>query len=124
MSLILNLPILIMISPASKPAFIAVLPSVQTSYEDRNVSVKSQEYYYRVKVSNTCSLEASSGYESSSILLLANPDQRYGVNLRWTPYVNWDTGVEEYVIEEWNQATGTWDYVKKVDGSTTETGVQ
>jgi len=75
-------------------------------------------------VSNTCSLEASSGYESSSILLLANPDQRYGVNLRWTPYVNWDTGVEEYVIEEWNQATGTWDYVKKVDGSTTETGVQ
>ncbi|MFN5224786.1 MAG: PKD domain-containing protein [Bacteroidota bacterium] len=103
---------------------IAVLPPVQTSYEDRNVSVKSQEYYYRVKVSNTCSLEASSGYESSSILLLANPDQRYGVNLRWTPYVNWDTGVEEYVIEEWNQTTGTWDYVKKVDGSTTETGVQ
>ncbi|MFM2190750.1 MAG: hypothetical protein RL491_1136, partial [Bacteroidota bacterium] len=103
---------------------IAVLPPVQTSYEDRNVSVKSQEYYYRVKVSNTCSLEASSGYESSSILLLANPDQRYGVNLRWTPYVNWDTGVEEYVIEEWNSATGTWDYVKTVDGSTTETGVQ
>jgi PKD repeat protein len=103
---------------------IAVLPAAQTSYEDRNVSVKSQNYYYRVKVSNACSLEASPGYESSSILLLANPDQRYGVELRWTPYKNWSTGVEEYVIEEWNNQTGTWDYVKTVDGSTTQTGVE
>jgi hypothetical protein len=103
---------------------IAVLPAAQTSYEDRNVSVKSQNYYYRVKVSNACSLEASPGYESSSILLLASPDQRYGVELRWTPYKNWDTGVEEYVIEEWNPQSGTWDYVKTVDGSTTQTGVE
>lgn len=103
---------------------IAVLPAAQTSYEDRNVSVKSQNYYYRVKVSNACSLEASPGYESSSILLLASPDQRYGVELRWTPYKNWDTGVDEYVIEEWNPQSGTWDYVKTVDGSTTQTGVE
>ncbi|MFZ9942277.1 MAG: PKD domain-containing protein [Bacteroidia bacterium] len=103
---------------------IATLPAAQTSYEDRNVTVKTQNYYYRVKVSNACSLEASPGYESSSILLLANPDPRYGVNLRWTSYKNWDNGVDEYVIEEWNSSTGTWRYVKTVDGTTTETDVQ
>jgi hypothetical protein len=103
---------------------IATLPAVQTSYEDHDVSVKSQNYFYRVKVSNACSLEASPGYESSSILLLASPDTRYGVNLRWTSYRNWDTGVDEYVIEEWNSSTGSWQYVKTVDGTTTETDVQ
>ncbi|MFN5323585.1 MAG: PKD domain-containing protein [Bacteroidota bacterium] len=103
---------------------IAVLPAVQTSYEDYDVTVKSQNYYYRVKVSNTCSLEASSGFESSSILLMAQPDERYGIQLRWTPYKNWSTGVDEYVIEEWNSQSGTWEYVKTVDGSTTESDVQ
>ena len=100
---------------------LATLPPAQTSYEDHNVSVKTQNYFYRVKVSNTCTLESSSGYESSSILLKGFADQMDGIKLRWTNYKNWDSGVDTYVIERWNEQTGTWDYVKTVDGSITET---
>jgi hypothetical protein len=83
--------------------------------------VKQQQNYYRIKPLNACSVEASFGMESSSILLKATPFEDEGVRLRWTAYEHWDTGVDTYRIEIWNQATGQWEYVKSVYGNVTET---
>jgi hypothetical protein len=39
--------------------------------------------------------------------------------LKWSKYVDWNTGVERYVIEKLNLA-GQWEVIETVPGSTTE----
>ena len=39
--------------------------------------------------------------------------------MKWTRYVDWDLGVEKYVIEKLN-AYGVWEEIDTVSGSVTE----
>lgn len=89
------------------------------SYSDHNVDVKSQNYYYRIRVNNICNIETTQGLESSSILLTGGHDSIGNTLLRWTPYTNWETGVDYYVIERLDDS-GQWQTIRVVNGNVLE----
>lgn len=89
------------------------------SYSDYDVNVKAQNYYYRIRVNNVCNIETTQGLESSSILLTGGHDSIGNTLLRWTPYTNWETGVDYYVIERQDDS-GTWQTIRVVNGNVLE----
>lgn len=92
-----------------------VLPSIH-EYIDMNVDVNNQNYYYTVRVVNSCNVEAEVSNKSSSILLKAELVNG-NINLNWTSYDGWNSGVDYYIIEKMNEQ-GEWEKLKKVDGNT------
>lgn len=98
-------------------SLIADVPSFVNSYEDYNVDVNSREYYYRITAVTEC---GSSDYSSpgSSIWLQARENTLHYF-LKWTPYTQWNTGVEKYRIEKLNES-GLWEEYRTVNGSVTE----
>ena len=97
---------------------IATLPSQVLSYDDNNVNVDAQNYYYKVEVVNTCNIAAVQGRIGSSILLDVYEVEVSNI-LKWTKYTDWDSGVEKYVIEKLNN-NGDWEQIKVVSGVITE----
>jgi hypothetical protein len=84
-------------------------------YTDSDVEVHQREYYYRIEVINDCDLSGDSGVQSSSIYLQSEYDN-YKTKLRWTPYTEWDSGVQIYKIEKLNN-TGIWEQIRVVGGN-------
>ncbi len=97
---------------------IASVPALMNAYEDFAVYVGAMEYYYKIDVINVCEVSTTPGAIGSSIWL-QKLDSSVGYKLRWTKYVEWDSGVEYYVIEKKNSA-GNWEEVVRVPGSVTE----
>lgn len=97
---------------------IATVPKLMNAYEDFSAQVSSQEYYYKVDVINVCEVTTAPGTIGSSIWL-QKLDASVGYKLRWTKYVEWDSGVEYYVIEKKN-SIGNWEEVTRVPGSITD----
>ena len=87
-------------------------------YSDYNVIVNTYNYYYKIEVQNVCSAADVLGREGSSILLKSIQSE-VANSLKWTRYVDWDLGVEKYVIEKLN-AYGVWEEVETVSGNVTE----
>jgi len=96
-------------------AEIASLPASSFSYIDYNTDVHSQEYYYKIEVINDCNLAGAPSNNSSSVLLKSDW-QNERTKLWWTPYKNWDAGVDYYIIEKEN-ISGQWIPLKTVDGT-------
>ncbi|MEP7167881.1 MAG: PKD domain-containing protein [Bacteroidota bacterium] len=100
-------------------SLLASVPANVFSYEDDQVDVNHQNYFYKVDVISDCNLAGLKSNMSSSILLKAD-----WVNekpkLWWTEYKQWDNGVDYYTIEKKNEA-GEWVLIKTVDGKTKET---
>lgn len=94
---------------------LVTLPSTETSYSDFATDVKKQNYYYKIKVNNLCNLETTQGLPGSSILLEGAIDDENRTHLRWTPYRDWDSGVDYYVIERVD-LTGNWQPIQIVNG--------
>jgi len=82
------------------------------------VNVDYNAYYYKVEIQNVCNTNTLEGNISSSILLNAIQTE-VSNHLKWSKYVDWNTGVEKYVIEKLNLA-GQWEVIDTVPGSTTE----
>ncbi len=97
---------------------VATLPSQALSYDDNNVTVDAQNYYYKVEVVNTCNMATMQGRIGSSILLDVYESEISNI-LKWTKYTDWDSGVEKYVIEKLNN-NGDWEQIKVVTGVITE----
>ncbi len=95
---------------------LTTLPPSETNYSDFNTQVKSQNYYYKIKVNNLCNLETTEGDPGSSILLTGAIDDENRTHLKWTPYKDWETGVDYYVIERVD-LNGNWQPIQVVDGS-------
>nr|HMT30591.1 PKD domain-containing protein [Bacteroidia bacterium] len=95
---------------------IATLGAAETNYSDFNTNVKAQNYFYKVKVNNLCGLETTQGLPGSSILLNSFLDEENRSVLRWSPYRDWETGVDYYVIERID-LNGVWVPVGRVDGN-------
>ncbi len=97
---------------------IATVPNTAHEYSDMDVRVDDQEYYYKVIVQNICNVNAKEGLMGSSILL-----QRLEMGsdyiLKWTKYLEWNTGVETFVIEKLN-SNGSWEEIERLPGSFTE----
>lgn len=102
----------------TKFELIGVLPSGIQSFTDGNVDVSKQNYFYRVETVNVCNVKSLLSNTSSSILLEAEKEG-LETKLKWTPYVNWENGVEQYIIERQDEF-GNWQIIKIVDGNSTE----
>ena len=98
---------------------IAIVPANVFSYIDSDTEVHSSEYYYKVDVISDCDVAGAPSNNSSSILLKAfHKDDK--TRLWWTPYSEWDTGVDYYIIEQLNRI-GQWERIRQVPGSVLET---
>ncbi len=95
---------------------IATLPGNETNYSDYNTAVKGHYYFYKIKVNNLCELETTQGMQGSSILLIGALDEENRSVLRWSPYRDWESGVDYYVIERVD-LNGNWVPVGRVDGT-------
>jgi hypothetical protein len=96
---------------------IATVPSLVQDYSDMNVDVNQNRYTYKVFPGTSCNIQSASGNISSNILLEALQSE-FTNDLKWTHYINWDSGVEKYVIEKLN-SSGNWEQVKVLNGSIT-----
>jgi len=99
-------------------ALIASVPTMMHEYSDFNVDINSQEYYYKILVSNICDVESKEGQKGSSILL-RKIEISSGNILKWTQYQEWASGVEYYVVEKLNEL-GVWVEMDRVPGAITE----
>jgi hypothetical protein len=97
---------------------IASVPETVHDYSDNNVDVDNQNYFYKIEVQNVCSAADDLSGVASSVLLKAIQTE-VSNSLKWTRYVDWDLGVEKYVIEKLN-AYGVWEEIDTVSGSVTE----
>ena len=97
---------------------IGSVPSGVLSYIDYNALVHQQEYYYNIEVLSDCDVSGTPSDESSSIWLQSE-HQNDITKLWWTPYTEWNSGVEYYIIERKNWS-GQWEMVKQVPGSILE----
>ena len=89
------------------------------SLEDRDVDVSSQFYRYRAFVVDTCGDYTPVGLVSTSIHLQAERDNGI-VFLKWSPYAEWEFGVDRYEIEVFNETTAQFENVGSVLGNVTE----
>ncbi|MBL0341056.1 MAG: PKD domain-containing protein [Bacteroidetes bacterium] len=94
---------------------IATLPSSALSYIDYNTDVHNQDYFYKIDVISDCELAGSPSNNGASILLKSDWE-REKTKLWWTPYSDWNTGVDYYIIEQ-QDPFGQWTPVKTVDGN-------
>jgi PKD repeat protein len=97
---------------------IASVPALMLDYSDFNVSINTQEYYYKIIVQNICDVNSKEGLIGSSILLTKLVDSS-GNFLKWTQYKNWSTGVDYYVIEKQDEF-GVWKEIDRVPGTITD----
>lgn len=97
---------------------IASVPESVHDYSDNNVNVDAYNYFYKIEVQNVCSAADALSGVASSILLKAIQTEVTN-SLKWTRYVDWDSGVEKYVIEKIN-AYGVWEEIETVSGNVTE----
>lgn len=99
-------------------SLIASVPATQQSYIDDNVDVQEQNYFYRVDVVNDCNLSGVLSNNSSSVLLKSDWINEKA-KIWWTQYDNWDTDVDQYIIEK-KDLSGQWIQIKVVDGNILE----
>ncbi len=98
---------------------IAIVPSALTAYTDTDVDINAHEYYYRILVVNDCNLSGIESNNGSSIFL-TGIHENYSTQFNWTPYKEWQQGVDTYQLERIN-ANGVWEIIKVVNGNVTNT---
>jgi hypothetical protein len=76
------------------------------SYDDRSVDVDWNRYVYRISTQNVCEMQTANGRIGTSILLEKTEAGSFDF-LKWTKYLDWDSGVERYVIQRMNEQ-GQW----------------
>lgn len=99
---------------------IAEVPAYQNTYIDQDVDVNKTKYYYQIMSINVCLIDGKQGVKSDNIVLKAKADEAWGINLEWTPYLNWTNGVAFYIVEKLDE-NGQWKVIKQVNGSVTNT---
>ena len=93
--------------------FINSVPAYGLQYMDEEVDISRQNYLYKIEVTNVCEVKNEPGKRGTSILLQAELIEEKP-NLFWTPYEDWEQGVEYYLVEKLNDL-GKWEIIQKVD---------
>ncbi len=104
-------------------SYLVSVPSIQTDYMDHAVDVQTTHYFYKIKVINTCDINESPSLNTCTILLQGVMNEDRSVNLNWSPYTGWETGVDHYIIEKLD-SNGNWQLLKQTSGDTTRYGYQ
>ncbi|GAB4406588.1 MAG: hypothetical protein OHK0039_08350 [Bacteroidia bacterium] len=97
----------------------ATLPPGATAWVDSAVRVHEQSYTYRLQGRDSCGFASPYSNVGRSILLEAEASD-FKSYLRWTPYGDWENGVDLYEIQFQVEATGEWIRLDYVSGSLTE----
>lgn len=95
---------------------IDTLSYLVTNYTDVNVDVNTQNYFYQLQTTDSCSAITPPSNLGRNILL--NVDPAMGdATLFWTPYHDWAGGVMEYQIEVSEAGTNIWTMIGSVPGN-------
>ena len=70
-----------------------------TSYTDANLFTQSSQYYYRVEYFDACGNLSEQSIIASPILLVSEFDK----TLFWNDYEGWTNGINEYVLEKYDE---------------------
>jgi gliding motility-associated-like protein len=98
---------------------LATLPPGEEKFRDNDVDVQSESYTYRLFAQDSCGNYTPMSNVATSILLSA--EKQFNTTLlRWTPYTEWQFGVQHYVIELFVDTTGQYTEIARVDGSVHE----
>ncbi len=94
------------------------VPYTSLSFLDTDVRVHDRPYYYLVIPFSTCETEGLKGLIGSSIWLQSKFDEiSQAATLYWSPYEEWDEGVEKYIIQR-KVGNTPWETIREVDGKT------
>ena len=100
---------------------LASVPATTMSFIDHGAYVHEDSYFYRIEVINDCNIAGNVSNNGANILLKSGwVDEQ--AKLWWTPYSEWDTGVDYYIIEK-QESSGQWRQIKTVDGNSHNTSV-
>ncbi|MEX0987824.1 MAG: gliding motility-associated C-terminal domain-containing protein [Bacteroidales bacterium] len=94
---------------AVQSVFDVVESSVQLN---DNIITRAELYYYRIEALNSCFNTVSYSNTSNNLLLRGSAEESV-VRLEWTPYENFETGVEAYLIYRKSQS-GEHEYIGAV----------
>ena len=83
---------------------------------DTGARTSEASYVYRVSTIDSCGDVTPIGMSGKTILLEAER-QFAGTRLQWTAYEGWESGVEGYTIELWDERLQQWIVVKQVSGT-------
>ncbi len=76
------------------------LPFSRRYFNDSNTRVSEQYYSYAIDATDVCNTTSAKGQLGRSILLKIAPvTTEINPRLNWTPYIIWNEGVKEYVVE-------------------------
>lgn len=68
-------------------------------YTDENVDAASRPYYYTIAAINFCDEEITTSENIAGTIFLSGQAEGNRVNIEWTPYHEWTTGISEYDVE-------------------------
>ncbi len=97
---------------------VASVPPSANSYIDYNSYVHDEVYFYRVDVISDCMIAGVNSNTGANILLRSDWMETQ-TKLWWTPYTDWDTDVDYYIIEKYDR--GIWQQIKTVNGNIVNT---
>jgi len=98
--------------------FISSVPPQQTDYSDHDVDVQKHNYFYKIRVVNTCDTAEVLSNPTTTILLIGEKTEDRVVHLKWSPYDRWVEGVDYYIIET-QEENGQWKFVTQTPGTKT-----
>ena len=88
-----------------------------STYLDFNADINNDEYLYRVSYWDDCGNEGPGSNLGSNILLQGIQTSTH-YDLNWNPYMEWDLGVQNYIIEYYQSQNNIWVELDIVSGTT------
>lgn len=99
------------------PDLIATMPwdnSGILKFDDHNVQVNSEKYFYSTRLLDECGFTIASGNEFNSILLDIAVDNNGNPSLLWNNHVGWGANLTEYRMYKYNDGVLMSGYPKTV----------
>ena len=89
----------------------------QSPYIDTVANVHHRNYKYRVSYEDDCGNKGPDSNIGRNILLNGTQNASH-YDLNWNSYEQWDDGVQEYIIQYYNQLTSTYQDITSVSNTT------
>ena len=93
-----------------------------TFYNDENVNVAKNNYFYKIIPLNKCQIKPEQSNVSSNIVLEIENINSDVAGLKWSKYYKWKEGVDYYEVQK-KDINGNWIAVKKVKADSQSTTI-
>ncbi|WNJ20360.1 PKD domain-containing protein [Pontibacter sp. G13] len=98
---------------------VATLPPGEEKFIDEDVRVMNHSYHYRMYAQDSCGNYTPYSNEAHTVVTTAGKVGS-APRLSWTPYEDWKFNVDAYRIEVFNDTSGQWEMVDRVQGTILE----